>query len=210
MSSQARLSRIALALGLTTALCALQPSFAEQTTEPATKPATAQDTTKPDIAKLSAEQKVVYLAHASRMALSHVETARQDLKSKHVDAAKLQLTEAQALLTEVKNNTEEKMVPLFARIGFTEQFEVTDEIKQKLEGINEHVVKGNHDKVVEIMKETSAAMAYTYAEMPLAETIAKVDAALKAIADNTIDKAEQELTTALDGIHVETFTVAAG
>ena len=210
MNNQTRFPRTALALSLAAVLGVLQPSFAGQTTAQATKPATEQAAAKPDMTKLSAEQKVAYLAHIGRIALSHVENARQNLESKHADAAKQQLVEAQTLLTEVKNNTQEKMVPVFARIGFTEQFDVTDTVKQKLEGINDHVVKGNHEKVVEIMKETGAAMAYTHVEIPLDETIAKVDAALKAIDEKAIDKADQELTAAMDGIHVETFTVSAG
>jgi hypothetical protein len=111
------------------------------------------------------------------------------------------------VLTQLKTDSTDDLVPIYMQIGFTEQFDMTDDVKQKLAGIDQHIIKGDHDKVVEVLKSTGAAMAYTHVEMPLAETTNQVDIALKAIDEQSWDKAQQALVAANEGLKIDTVTV---
>jgi hypothetical protein len=214
-----RFQRTALVAALLTALNMTAPvSAAEQApapvanpaAEPAANPAAEPASAAaqlPDVSKMDEQQKVVYLAHMGRGVMGYIDAARNSLESKQNDAARQQLIEAQNLLKQLKADSKDDLIPIYMQIGFTEQFEMTDEVKQKLEGVDQHVIKGDHDKVVEVLKSTGAKMAYTHVEMPLAETTSQVDVALKAIADQTWDKASQALTAAGEGLQIDTVSV---
>jgi hypothetical protein len=209
MNSNTRFQRTALVATLLTALNMSAPVFAaEQSQSPAAAAGPATEAAQmPDVSKMTAEQKVAYLANVGRAAMSYIEAALQSLDSQQNDAAKQQLVEAQHLLTQLKTDSTDDLVPIYMQIGFTEQFDMTDDVKQKLAGIDQHIVKGDHDKVVEVLKSTGAAMAYTHVEMPLAETTNQVDIALKAIDEQSWDKAQQALVAANEGLKIDTVTV---
>ena len=68
-------------------------------------------------------------------------------------------------------------------------------------------MKGDHRKVIEGLKATGIGAAYTYVDLPLAGTIAHVDAALAALENGKAEEARQALTAANAGLVTDTLTV---
>ncbi len=173
--------------------------------------------TASDPAPLSADQiaaeKATVLAAAGRAAMSYVAASQQGIDANDAGLAREHLEVARRILGQVQNAVGEggerspQVLPIFARIGISQAVEMTDELKVQLQALAPSVMKGEHHKVVEALKAAGVGAAYAYVDVPLAGTIAQVDAALDALEREEIEQARQAIIAASEGLVKNTLTV---
>ena len=160
-----------------------------------------------------AAQKTAVLAAAGRAAVSYMAAAQQGIDATDTESARRYLEVARGMLGQmqeavsVAGGNASDMVPIFARVGVSHDTDLTDEVKAQLVGLETDVRKGDHRKVIETLEATGIGAAYTYVDLPLAGTIAQVDAALAALDGGGADEASQAITAANEGLVTDTLIV---
>ena len=160
-----------------------------------------------------AAQKTAVLAAAGRAAVSYMAAAQQGIDATDTESARRYLEVARDVLSQmqeavsVAGGNASGMVPIFARVGVSQDMDLTDEVKAQLVGLETDVRKGDHRKVIETLEATGIGAAYTYVDLPLSGTIAQVDAALAALGGGNVDEASQAITAANEGLVSDTLIV---
>ncbi len=160
-----------------------------------------------------AAQKAAVLAAAGRAAVSYMAAAQQGIDATDTESARRYLEVARDVLGQMQEavsaagGNASDMVPIFARVGVSQDMDLTDEVKAQLVGLETDVRKGDHRKVIETLEATGIGAAYTYVDLPLAGTIAQVDAALAALDSGEAEEASQAITAANEGLVTDTLIV---
>ncbi len=160
-----------------------------------------------------AAQKAAVLAAAGRAAVSYMAAAQQGIDATDTESARRYLEAARHVLGQmqqavsVAGGDTSDMVPIFARVGVSQDTDLTDEVKAQLVELEADVMKGEHRKVIETLEANGIGAAYTYVDLPLAGTIAQVDAALAALDGGNADEARQAITAAKEGLVTDTLIV---
>ena len=160
-----------------------------------------------------AAQKAAVLAAAGRAAVSYMAAAQQGIDATDTESARRYLEVARDVLGQMQEaggiagGNASDMVPIYAQVGVSQDTDLTDEIKARLVGLETDVMKGDHRKVIETLQATGIGAAYTYVDLPLAGTIAQVDAALAALDGGKADEASQAITAANEGLVTDTLIV---
>jgi hypothetical protein len=168
--------------------------------------------------QLSAEQiaaqRTAVLAQAGRSAMSYIGAAQHGIDNadtesaeKYLETARDILEQMQGVLASAAASESGDLVPIFARVGIAQDVEVTDEIKGKLHALGPHVLKGEHDKVLDGLKATGIGASYTYVDLPLADTMAQVKLALEALKSGKVEAVREAIDAANRGLVTETVTV---
>jgi hypothetical protein len=206
MHTTARFSAATLLLLATTTLGTTTVIAATPTSAPAAAAATGEH------AALNPEQQQIQQANAlaleGRMAMSYIVAAQQLLSEQHGEEAHQYLEQARDLLTKLKpevsagNGNTTGLLSIYSQLGIKEGVEVTDQLKQKLGKTELDAVRGKHDKVVEVLKNTDIELQYSFVDLPVAATLMKVESALKSLSENNIQQASETLADAeADLIH---------
>jgi hypothetical protein len=162
-------------------------------------------------------QAMIY-SEAGRESMSYIVAARQSLEAdKPEDASKL-LDGARHLLTELRTRMTADMgeqaaaspqflVPIYSEVGITADIQVTDELKEQLQGLQSFVARGDHDKVIDGLKATGVGMVYTFVDLPVSATIEQVQLAMDALAAKDTDAANKALAAVEAGLVSDTVAV---
>jgi len=195
-------------------------AVAQQATTPI-----APDAEQAPVTQLSAaqvqQQKAAVLAAAGRGVLQRIDSAYGLIDADKTDDANKALSDARQLLGQIdlalkedgadptKAADEALSIPLFASLGIAEEVDVTPELKQGLEGLSPLIARGDHEAVVERLKQFQVEITYSYVEMPLKKVGDEVAAAAKALQAGDKDGAKTFLKAAAEANVSASVTVGA-
>ena len=156
------------------------------------------------------QQKAAVIAAAGRGVLQRIDAAYGLIGDGKTDEAAEAVGVAQQLLGQIvlalredgadptATADETLSIPLYASLGISEQVDMTPELKQGLETLNPLIARGDHEAVVERLKQFQVTMTYRYVEMPLKAVGDEVDAAAKALKAGDKDGARAFLKAAAE------------
>jgi hypothetical protein len=181
-------------------------------------PAAAEQQTEA-VSQLSAEQvqmqKAAVVAAAGRSAMQHIGVAGKLLADGDAEQAKEVLQAGSDILGQLatvyteegKSADDQRMVPVYARLGIVEGVEVSDEMKQGLNELAPLVASSQHARVVERLKSFGVGLSYSFVELPLDKVSEQVSSALEALNSGDNDGAAKFIAAASDATVMETVNV---
>lgn len=167
------------------------------------------------------QQKAAVLAAAGRGVLQRIEAAYGLIGEDKVDEATRAVAVAQQLLGQIGLALKEDgadptqaaddalSIPIYASLGISEEVTMTPELEQDLEGLSPLISSGNHEAVVERLKQFPFVTTYSYVEMPLKQIGDEVDAAAKALQAGDKEGARAFLKAAAEANVRASVTVGA-
>lgn len=170
------------------------------------------ETIQAPVAQLSSvqvqQQKAAVIAAAGRGVLQRIDAAYGLIGEGKIDEAAKAIGIAQQLLGQIvlalredgadpTESTDEALsIPLYASLGIPEDVDVTPALQQGLEALSPLITRGDHQAVVERLKQFHVTITYRYVEMPLKAVGDEVDAAAKALKAGDKDGARAFLKAA--------------
>ena len=168
-------------------------------------------------AKTIAVQKASIIAAAGQSAVAYINAARGRLQADDLAGAKRFLTQASAILEQIRNALhpdrdnpkagEALRVPLWAQVSLKEDGATPAALESRLDEATAHAIQGEHDKVVEGLATSGVRVVYSYIDMPLDATLGRLNGARAALENGDAAKALALLSAATDGLTSETLEI---
>ncbi len=156
------------------------------------------------------------LAQSGREALSYIVAAGKLLSDQHTDETRHYLEQARDLLKQVesrlstgKQDKPSDLLPVYSQLGIKKDVEITDQLRQKLEHVHLDMVQGRHQSVVEKLKTVGIELQYSFVDLPVSATLAKVESALKYLSAQKTRQAGEALADAQAGLIHDSIIVDA-
>ena len=156
---------------------------------------------------LPTPQEGAVMAEFGRGVLAHVDAAASSLADEDSAQALLELASARKLLEQIQTNTRRDLIPVFARIGLTRRYTLSEETQARLQAVADLALQGDHERVVALLEATGAPMGYIHVSMPLASTMEAVDGAIQALYEDRPGAAQGAMDRIIDNLHTNTVTV---
>ncbi len=166
------------------------------TSSMAMAPASATDTREAQIRQASVFER------DGRKAMSYIVAADQLLSKRHGEEAHHYLEKARELLLTLKasviadKTNVTGLLSIYSQLGVKKKVGLTNQLRQKLENIHLEVIRGKHKKVIKALKAMGVELQYSFVDLPVAATLAKVESALKSLSGKNIQKARDILASA--------------
>ncbi len=143
-----------------------------------------------------------------RRSWSYVIAARELLEADEIKEADRYLDGALKILEEMGDAGADGLVPLYAQIGIGEEVEITGQLRLDIQRLQPHIMRGEHEKVINALGETGLEMRYYYVDMPLAPLQRQLSAARKALAAEDFPRALEALRAAEYEMVIDTVTIS--
>ncbi len=175
----------------------------------ATTPSAVRDTRQAQIQQASVFEK------DGRKAMSDIVAADQLLAKQHSEEAHQYLEKARELLLKLKakvladKTNAVGLLSIYSQLGVKKEVGITDQLRQKLENTHLDVIRGKHKKVIAALKTLGVELQYSFVDLPVAATLAKVESALKFLSRKNIQKARKILAEAEAGLIHKHFIINA-
>ncbi|HEB56315.1 MAG TPA: YfdX family protein [Gammaproteobacteria bacterium] len=162
----------------------------------ATTPAAATNTRQAQI------QRASMLEKNGRRAMTYIVAAQQLLSEQHREEAQQYLKKARKLLNTLNSDKLNKagLLSIYSQLGVKKKTGLTRQLKQKLEKTHLDVISGKHKKVITALKKTGVELRYSFVDLPVAATLAKVESALKYLSEKNVQQARKTLADAEAGL----------
>ncbi|VAX12741.1 hypothetical protein MNBD_GAMMA24-1731 [hydrothermal vent metagenome] len=150
-----------------------------------------------------------------RKAMSYIVAANQLLSKQHSEEAHHYLDKARELLLKLKAKVSADktnvagLLSIYSQLGIKKEIGLTDKLRQKLEHTHLDVIRGKHKKVINALKAIGVELKYSFVDLPVAATLAKVESALKSLSGKNIQKAREILADAEAGLIHKHFIINA-
>ena len=171
-----------------------------------------------DADKIAVQQAAI-MAAAGQNAVAYIDAARDRLQSDRIPQAKRFLIQADAILVQIRTALQvdgrnagsgaELRVPLWAQVDLVGEQAPLEALQSHLQEVSTHAIQGEHDRAIERLAGTGVGATYSYIDMPLGATLARIEAALRAVNDGDAAEALAMLNAAADGLSSETLVVGA-
>ncbi len=156
------------------------------------------------------------LAQNGREALSYIVAADKLLADQHNDEARQYLEQARDRLSQIESrlsandkvNTAD-LLPIYSQLGIKKEVEITDQLRQKLEHVHLDMVQGRHQSVIEKLRTVGIELQYSFVDLPVSTTLAKVKSALKSLSAKKTRQAREALATAQAGLVHDSIVIDA-
>lgn len=162
-------------------------------------------------------QKAAIIAAAGHNVVANIEAARDRLAAGNQVGAARFVTAAVRILKQMRNALtlephappagSRLRIPLWAQITLTREQDMNDQLRARLAQITPYALRGEHDEVLLRLEETGVHLTYSYIDLPLDATLARVKAAAGALQDGDASKALQALNAAADGLAVTAIPI---
>lgn len=166
------------------------------TSSMAMTPAVVTDTREAQILQASVFEK------DGRKAMSYIVAANQLLSKQHGNEAHHYLEKARKLLLTLKarviadKTNITGLLSIYSQLGVKKEVGLTNQLRRKLENTHLDVIRGKHKKVIQALKAIGVELQYSFVDLPVAATLAKVESALKSLSRKDIRKARGTLVDA--------------
>lgn len=162
-----------------------------------------------------------------RGALSNLRAALDEVDNDNTEEARKGVSVAQSLLAKIKPEVSRKTVndaraPVTTASG--NEFQPAEDlilvhsevrvigdtdpefsVQAELDGVRDGIDMTNHDAIVAALESLNVPLAYTRVDLPLSDTIALTNEALKALDLHDANLARSKLMAIANGLHVETI-----
>ena len=171
-------------------------------------------------AETVAVQKAAIIAAAGRNAVAYIHAARGELRVGNPAGAKRFMAQASGILIQIRNGLRDdrdgrrsgggRRIPLWAEVSLPDEPAMSAAQQSGLERARSDAIRGEHGKVIDGLTKLRVEAVYSYIDMPLKATLARLDAAREATEEGDEVRALELLSAATDGLVSETVETGTG
>lgn len=171
-------------------------------------------------AETIAVQKAGIISAAGQSAVAYINAARGELQADDLAGAKRFLAQAGLILEQIHNALRAERgnraangglrVPLWAEIDLVQEGPASAALTSRLRQASNYAIQGQHGKVARDLEKTGMGLVYSYIDMPLDMTLARLEAAREAMIAGDQMEALRLLVAATDGLLSETVEIGTG